>query len=152
MKRLFPYYVGKCENYMVTTDCHDSYGIVYHNQKTLSYNYYYTPEDEIEKERMWRYFEDHDSLDTEIELKDVADGTYQVKCYCINEKNGSALNIWQDMGFEKELSRNDIKYFRRVCEPKLTIQKCVAENGILRLHLNMLENEIGFMKVRLMTD
>lgn len=152
LKRLYPYFVGKSENYLITTDQHGNYGIVCHNQKTLGYNYFYTLEDEVAKERMWRYFENRDHLDAEIELKGVTDGLYQVKYYCINEKCGSVLNIWEDMGFEKELSRNDIKYFRRVCEPKLTIQKCRAENEMLRLHLNLMENEIGFMKVRLITN
>lgn len=152
LNRLYPFFIGKSDNYFITTDKHDSYGIVYHNQRELSYNYYYTEEDKIDKNRIWTYFEDQKMLELEIELHDVTNGTYQVKCYCINEKNGSALDIWKDMGFEKELSRSDIKYFRRVCEPKLTIQKCKAENGILRLKMNLLDNEIGFMKTRLMTE
>jgi len=147
MDRLFPYYIGKSENYLITTDKHDSYGIVCHNQKSLGYNYYYTKENEIEKERMWRYFEDTNSLDLEIDLKDVKDGIYQVKYYSINEKNGSALNIWGEMGYEKELSRNDIKYFQKVCEPKLIIQKCEAKQNCLKLKMNLLANEIRFVKI-----
>lgn len=149
MKRLFPYYVGKSENYLITKDNHDSYGIICHNQRPLSYNYYYTVENELEKKEMWRYFEDRNSLHLEIDLKDVTDGIYQVKYYSINERNGSALDIWQDMGYEKELSRNDVRYFRRVCEPKLIIQQCEAKHNILKLKINLLANEIRYVKIRL---
>lgn len=124
LRRLYPWYVGRGDNYLISTDQHDSYGIVCHNQRKLGYNYYFTKEDELEREHLWKYFEDRNKMELNLTLTDVAAGTYQVKMYRINEQNGSALNIWQEMDYEKELSRNDIKYFRRVCEPKLTIQKC----------------------------
>ncbi len=149
MRRLYPYYVGKGEQYLISTDRHNSYGIVCHNQRALGYHYYYTREDQVEKEHLWKYFEDRDALDIQLELKDAVPGTYQVKCYRINEKNGNVLNIWKEMDYEKELSRNDIKYFRRMCEPKLTIQKAEVKDGTLKLNIPMEANEIAFIRVRL---
>lgn len=150
LKRLYPYYIGRGENYLISTDQHDSYGIICHNQRKLGYNYYFTKEDEIEKEHLWKYFEDRNGLELCLTLTDVTDGVYQVKTYRINEQNGSALNIWQEMDYEKELSRNDIKYFRRVCEPKLTIQKCESREGVLSLQVQMQPNEIAFVRIRLL--
>lgn len=150
LRRLYPWYVGRGENYLISTDQHDSYGIVCHNQRRLGYNYYFTKEDEIEKEHLWKYFEDRNGMELNLTLTDVTEGIYQVKMYRINEQNGSALNIWGEMDYEKELSRNDIKYFRRVCEPKLTIQKCEAVEGVLNLQVQMLPNEIAFVRIRLM--
>lgn len=148
LKRLYPYYIGKGENYLITTDGHDSYGIVCHNQKVLSYSYYFTKEDELEKEHLWKYFENKDGLNLELELSDLENGTYQMKTYRINEHNGSALNIWAEMEYEKELSRNDIKYFRRVCEPKLTIQKIEVDSDVLKIVVPMEANEIAFVRIR----
>lgn len=148
LSRLYPYYIGRGENYLITTDQHDSYGIICHNQRKLGYNYYFTKEDEIEKEHMWKYFEDRNGLKLCLTLTDVADGAYQVKTYRINEQNGSILNIWKEMDYEKELSRNDIKYFRRACEPKLTIQKCRVAEGKLSLQVQMQPNEIAFVRIR----
>lgn len=150
LKRLYPSYIGRGENYLISTDQHDSYGIVCHNQRKLGYNYYFTKEDEIEKEHLWKYFEDRNGLELNLTLTDVTEGVYQVKTYRINEQNGSALNIWQEMDYEKELSRNDIKYFRRMCEPKLTIQQCEAVEGVLNLQVQMQANEIAFVRIRLM--
>lgn len=150
LKRLYPYYLGKADNYLLTTDKHDSYGIICHNQRPLGYHYYFTKEDELEKEHLWKYFEDRDNLDLCLELLDVPNGTYQIKSYRINEQNGSVMGIWKELGYEKELSRNDIKYFRRVCEPKLTIQQMQVESGILKLEIGLQANEFAFVRVRLL--
>ena len=150
LQRLYPYYVGNNEHYLISTDKHSSYGIVCHNQKVLSYNYFFAKEDEIEKEHLWKYFENRDILELDLVLEDVEDGSYQVKTHRINDQNGSALNIWAETEYEKELSRNDIKYFRRVCEPKLTIQKLEAKKGRLHLNIRLLPNEIAFIRIRLL--
>ena len=148
MKRLYSNCAGKGENYLISTDGADSYGIVCHNQRTLGYNYYFTKEDELEKEHLWKYYEDRDELDLKLELRDVADGRYKIKMYRINEQNGCVLNIWQELDFEPELSRNDIKYFRRMCEPRLIIQKTEAKDHTLKLNILMQANEIVFVRVR----
>lgn len=150
MRRLYSNYVGKGENYLISTDGHDSYGIICHNQRPLGYNYYFTKEDEIDRAHLWKYFENRDELDLNLELDDVENGNYQIKLYRINEQNGSVSNIWADMDFEPELSRNDIKYFRRVCEPKLIIQKVEVEKHKLKINIPMQPNEIAFVRVRLM--
>lgn len=148
LQRLYPYYIGKGANYLITTDQHDSYGILCHNQRKLGYIYYLTREDQLEKESLWKYFEDRDSLDLQLELNDLPNGTYQIKTYCINIKNGNVMNIWKEMDYEKDLSRNDIKYFRRMCEPKLTIRKQEVEDAKLKLSIQMQYNEIAFIRVQ----
>ena len=133
---------------MISTDQHDSYGIICHNQKALGYNYYFTKEDELEKEHLWRYFENRDELELNLTLTDMSEGTYQIKVYRINEKNGSVFSIWSEMEYEKQLSRNDIKYFRRACEPKLTIQKIKTEDSKMNLNIQLIANEIAFIRIR----
>lgn len=150
LNRLYPYYVGKGENYLITTDSLDVYGIVCHNQKKLNYNYYLSKEDEIDRGNTWKYYENRDALELEILLTDVEPGIYQLKTYRINESNGSVLNIWSDMDFESEITRNDIKYFRRICEPKLTIQKLPAVDNQLNIKIEMEPNEIAFIRARRM--
>ena len=70
------------------------------------------------------------------------------RIYRKNEQCGSILNIWEEMEYESELSRNDIKYFRRACERKLTIQKCEAKDGNIQLNIEMAANEIMFIRMR----
>ncbi|MBD5463297.1 MAG: helix-turn-helix domain-containing protein [Lachnospiraceae bacterium] len=147
LNRLYPYYIGHGDNYLISTNQHQTYGIICHNQKVLNYNYYFTDENQMDREHLWKYFDDKDSLELHFTLRDVEEGRYQMKVYRINEKSGSVLDIWAELGYEKELSRNDIKYFRRVCEPKLTMQKCDTENGMLKFAVMLVANEICFIKL-----
>lgn len=148
MNRLFPYYIGRDEHCLITTDRHDNYAIVCHNQQELNYNYYLTPEPEIEKESMWKYYEGRKKLTLKIRLEGVIDGVYKIKTYRINDSSGSVLKIWGDMEYEKELSRNDLKYLRRACEPAMTIRHEEAHEGDLLIEEEMQPNEILLIRVR----
>lgn len=148
LNRLYSYCIGRGKNYLISTDRHGSFGIICHNQRPLGYQYYYTREDEMEKERLWKYYEDRENLEMKLQIEGIQAGYYQVKTYRINEQNGNMLGIWKEMGFERELSRNDIKYFRRMCEPKLTISKLEAEKEVLDITIRLQPNEIAFIRVR----
>lgn len=93
-------------------------------------------------------FEDREAKELAIRLRDVRDGVYQMKTYSINEKNGSVLDIWAEMEYESELTRNDIKYFRRTCEPRLKIQKVEAKEQTLDLDVTLAANEIAFIRLK----
>lgn len=147
LNRLYTYEVAKGNNYLITTDRHNNYGIICHNQKKLNYNYYFIREDEVVKDQMWKYFEDRESLELHLHLTNMEDGEYKAKIYRINDSSGSIMNIWNELDFEKELSRNDIKYFRRVCEPKLVIRKIKVTDNKIDFHLKMEANEIVYIKI-----
>lgn len=148
LNRLYSYFVGKGENYLISANGHGSYGIVCHNMRKLNYNYYFSKEDELEKEQMWKYMEDQKQLDLKIELEDVEAGEYQLKIYRINYYNGNVLGIWGEMGFIKDVDREDIKYFRRVCEPKMLIDNFRVTDCKIPLHLTLEPNEITFVRIR----
>lgn len=148
MNRLFPYYIKKDKNYLLTTDRHHNYSIVCHNQQLLNYNYFLTPEPAIEMEGTWKYYEDPKRLKLHLHLKDMREGHYRVKVYRISSKYGSVLDIWETMGYDNELSRNDIKYLRRICEPNLTIRKMDTVKDHLILDEELAPNEICLIRVR----
>lgn len=149
---LYPYVIGKGDNFLITSNLRGNYGIVCHHMKNLSYHYYLTDEEKIEKENIWRCFEDRDILELSIELDDVDDGDYQIKIQRINEKSGSVLDIWKDLGYQDELSRAEIKYFRRICEPRLTIQKARAKNRKIAVRMDMAPNEVAFVLLEKIFD
>lgn len=78
----------------------------------------------------------------------MEDGVYQMKMYRVNEKNGSILYIWKEMQYTQELDREDLKYFKRTCEPKLTIEKIRAEEGRIKTKIRLLSNEIIYIKIQ----
>lgn len=148
LNRLEKYFVGKGNNYIVTTDGMDRYGILCQNQKILNYNYYYEEENKVQKENIWKYFEDRKSLTLNMKLVGLAEGTYKIKIYRVNEMNGNILKIWEELKFDDELSRNDIEYLRRVCEPKLEISKQDTQENTLALQIKLGANEIAYVRIR----
>ncbi len=147
LNRLYPELVSKGENYLISSDGYGAYGIVCHNFKPLSYNYYHADEDSLERDKLQMYLEDTETVKMSICLEDVDSGEFQAKIYSINEENGSVMSIWRDLGYENNLTREDIKYFRRNCEPRLSIKKVMSVNGTLKFEISMQPNEIVFINL-----
>ena len=51
------------------------------------------------------------------------------------------------MCIRDRLSRDDVKYFRRICEPRLTIERICVEGQMLAFKLRMEANEIAFIEI-----
>lgn len=147
LNQLYSNDVGKGGNYLVTEDGHGNYGIVCHNCKKLSYNYYHIEEDQLDREHMSKYFEDLDELSLRFKLLDIEEGLYQQKIYRVNENNGSVQRVWREMEFASDLSREDIHYIQRVCQPKLSMQKVRAAGQPLELELRLQPNEIAYISL-----
>lgn len=145
LNRLKSEFIGKGDHYLITKDGHGNYGIVCHNCKKLSYNYYYVEEDRLDRDHMSKYFDDLNPLTLKLDLVDVADGIYKMKTYRINEENGSVQRIWKEMEYETDLSRDDFKYIQRGCQPKLTIQKISAKENRVQVQITMMANEIAYI-------
>ena len=145
---LYPYHIAHSAQYLLTTDRHESYSLVCHNQKELNHQYYLSEEDSIRRDRTRSYFRDLDPLQISLTLTGLGDGAYQIKTYQINEQSGDTLAAWSDMGFESELSKNDIAYLRRVCGPRMTIQTAEVKGGSLPLRMNLEPNELRFVRIR----
>ena len=94
LKKLYPYFVDKSENFLITTNRRNNYSIVCHNMKNLNYYYYLKGEEQQEWGKLWKNFDDQSSLTLDISLKDVENGEYRVSIQKINDKNGSIQDIW----------------------------------------------------------
>jgi len=147
MNRMYEKLIRKDTNYIITTDGHNNYAIVCHNQQKLNEFYYLTPETKIQKEGLWKYFDQTFLLNLDISLTDVKNGTYKVKTYRINHKYGSVLDIWADMSYENDLSRNDIAHLQKVCEPMISIRKEEAASGTLKVRETLEPNEIMLIRI-----
>ena len=147
LNRLYGQLIGLEGNYIISTDGYNNYAIVCHNQQKLNEFYYLTPETKIQKDGIWKYFDQTHQLELRISLTDVKEGNYKIKTYRINNKYGSALDIWAAMNYENNLSRNDIDHLKKVCEPSISIRNIKAENQVLNIQETLEPNEIILIRV-----
>ena len=147
MNRMKPYVVGRSREYIITVDDSENFIIICHNQKRLNYNYYLTDEGDINKEELWKYYEDNDPLKISFKLRDVSFDKYKARVYRVNEDSGSILDIWKGLDFDN-LTRNDIRFCRRICEPHLSIYKGEVENGVLDFDIQLKANEVACISLK----
>lgn len=148
LNRLYPNYVQKSEHALVSTDGRGSYGILCHNQKLLGSIYFLTDEDKMDKDEMWKYFEDLDKLNLHIVLHGARDGKYRVRVFRVNERNGSIADHWKKMEFDMELSGNDVRYLMHSSTPQLQIRKEETRGGELELQVRLDANEFDYVEIR----
>ncbi len=145
MNHLYPYCIAKNANGILTTDRHGNFAAVLHNERPLNYTYYMTEEDEIDYRHLERYFTDLNPLETTIKIADLGDRSYQMRMYRVGEGTGSVQHVWGKLGYEEDLSREDVLYLRRSCEPELTLQKVRTDGGTLSVRVRLGANEILFV-------
>lgn len=147
--RLADHQIALEDNFIVTTNRRNSYCIAAHNKRPLSLYYYKTPENAVEKEKLLKYYEDEVILEQNLELNDVENGAYEIRTQKVNEYSGSLLNLWKELGFSESLSRRDIQYIRKVCEPHYKLEYMQVTDNRIRLKLVMQPNEITLIEIRL---
>lgn len=150
MNMLADYQVGAADNFLITTDRRNNYYIIAHNKRKLSYLFYKTPENMIEKERMSRYYEDEECMEINIGLTDMKNGEYQVRVHRVSARYGSILDLWKELGFSEHLSRKDIMYLQRICEPHLLFYSETVTQNFLPLKFVVEANEIVLIEIRRM--
>lgn len=148
MNGLGKYQIGSGSNFMITTDNRNNFYIMIHNIRKLGYYYFKTPEDQIEKERISKICEDEDTFEQELELNDVKNGEYQIRIHKVNAHHGSILDLWKELDYSDNLSRKDIMYLKRICEPQLLFYKIEVINRRLRIRILMEANEFALIEVK----
>ena len=147
LNHMYGNFVHSGSHYLLTADGMGNYNMVCHNMRPLSHYYYLTPEERIEKDKVWCCFEDLDPMSLEFCLEDMENGEYLMKIHRVNRSCGSILDEWAAMNYHRELLREDIKYFRRVCEPRMAIENCVVEKRQLNFLLKLEANEIALIQI-----
>ena len=61
---------------------------------------------------------------------------------------GNVLGTWGELGYIRDMDREDVKYFRRVCEPKMLIDNMNVVRHQMEINLTLEPNEITFVRIR----
>ena len=140
------------EHYLLTTDGNGAYSLVCHNCKELNDSYYLEKENALDREHPNRYFKDLEQLTLKLHIQGAENGLYQMKTYRMNDRTGAIQQVWSQMGFDRNLSKPDIRYVRNVCVPSLTIQTQTVTSEELGIHVNLEANEMMLIILYRMTE
>lgn len=139
------YYIGSNENCMITTSGRDSYSIACHNYKHPNIQYYMKREDDIDIRKIHQFFDDLRPLKISFRIRNVRNGTYQMKIRSINTRYGSVQNEWLRMGLSDNLNSQDVDYLRNICTPHITIQNCTVTDNTLIFDTILEAQEIQYI-------
>lgn len=62
-------------------------------------------------------------MEAELELNNIANGSYSIKNYQIGVNTSSILNQWMELGKDIDLNVEDIDYLKRICVPHIKISQ-----------------------------
>lgn len=147
LNRLGNNLIEKGKNYIVTTGDYNEWEIVCHNYKFLSYEYFINSEDEVMINKLYRYYEDQNISEIEMILDKMNPGVYDIKTYSINTHYGSVQDEWIRMSCPNYLTLEEIEYLKRICVPRIGIQRMNVEGSQLRFSTRLEPNEIQYIKI-----
>lgn len=147
MNRMGNELLQKGNNYMITSNSHNSFYIACHNYKHFNYYYYIKPEDLIPVKDQYNIFEDEDDLLIHFKIKNVRNGKYNIKIFSMNRKHGSILDEWELMGLTSSLSYDDIEYFKRICTPRISQSNYEVTSGSFKIDIALKPHEINIIQI-----
>lgn len=152
LNRLGNCLIAKGENYIITKKKGNRYQILLFNYKHFDLNYYLIPEENISYNSQNNIFENQDNQSIELELQDVSNGRYKLKEITLNSEHGSILDEWVSSGKINNLKRDEIKYLKETCVPKMKIKQLEIQNNKIILNSNIAPHEVKLFEIDLIRD
>lgn len=148
LKKLGKKVIEKGANYIVTTNEFQSFQILCFNHVEFGLNYFLKEEDSYEARELNTLFKDSKSIQIKIILNNlINDKQYLIKQRVVNEKHGSILDKWIELGSEQELGPEDIIYLKQTCVPHMSINKKTVNGNKLQLDVELLPHEMRFIQI-----
>ena len=144
LSRLCDQLVAKGENYVITRDLHGKLSLVYHNMKEFNY---LLGRREPTYENLHLFFKDTDPLDIQIDLVNLVNGEYKVRCSTVHSDSGSLLDEWLRFGVETELNQDELRYLDRISTNRITVKRQSVTDGTMTIKLNVRANEFGLIEI-----
>lgn len=140
--------IEKGENYIITKNEEKHIQILCFNNKNLSPKYFLVEEDRHKPEEVSQLFLNKDPLNLKIRLeKLIYNGTFAVRQKIVNEKHGSILDQWIEMGCEKELLPEDVRYLQQTSVPAVKMERIRVIDQYLELDINLIPHEMRWISI-----
>ena len=102
---------------------------------------------DITETNRYTAFDTTKALDVSLQLKEVANGNYNIKEYFVNRHHGNAYDIWLEMG-AIPLSPQDTDLLRGLCVPNFHQSRLFAEKHTLTYTTQLEPFEIRFAELK----
>lgn len=142
MNSLGKYCIKRDSNYIITSTEKKSYYVLCFNYKHYNYSYYTGDEDITEPEKIDDLFKDNDSARLDIVLNGVEAGNYVIKKRSVSPKEGNLLSEWRNFQYDGDLDSKDIKYIRRACYPRMSMEHKAVKDSKIEFHVKLDAHEI----------
>lgn len=139
------YLVQKGEDFIILKGSVDRYMIGMCNYTYVSEYNGYTLHNQIPPEDAYKIFESPKTKNIELELHNMAEGTYQIILYQINRKHGSAFDEWARNGYPEWLSKDDLDYLRSTIQPLRTLYQKSTCDGSMQFRFHLEPHEVVFL-------
>lgn len=141
LNHLKAYLLGKSKHVIITTDGKGKYSLVCHNAKSLNYLYTMIDENEIKKESINDFYDDLSALHLKFQIDHVENGEYIIQEYSITQEKGSVQDIWKNMGYIDQLSREELAYIKECSQPYVEMRRIHVHNNTLYIDTTLKANE-----------
>lgn len=75
-------------------------------------------------------------------LNGVEAGNYVIKKRAVSPKEGNLLSEWRNFQYDGDLDSKDIKYIRRACYPRMSMEHKAAKDSKIEFHVKLDAHEI----------
>lgn len=147
LSRLGNFVIQRGENYLITQSNEDSYELLAHNNKNLSFFYcenYSTRSDLYYTDP--KIYDDWDNLQLNLTLFNILPGKYKIKQYLLGDNFGCLASELKRLNIKGKIDNEELQYLRSVTIPQqYFFEQKVKDNLEIAATLN--PNEVIFMKI-----
>ena len=147
LNRLYKDSVTMKKGCLITSNKHRHYKFLVHHFVNPNTAYYLKDEDQLSAFHIEQMIETQDKKIIHVKIKDVPDGYWQIRRYCINQETGCILNEWLNLDIDLELRTAEQNYLKRICTPRLFIRKQYTEQGVLEFDIELEPNEVQYLHI-----
>ena len=130
-----------------------SFRAVCANQIWFNIGYYLREEEEITPENMDAVVVRSPACTWNLVIDGLEEGAeYVIRTRSVNRHHGSIQDEWMRLGFEGQLTREDVKYLREICVPHLSMTHAKVYNGRLVHKIVLDEQEFQMLHIFQVND
>ena len=145
-KQLYKDMAMEKDGYLVTINEYNHYKILAHNLVNMDTAYYLKEEDQLSSLSIEQMTKTNEPKKIHIKIEGIPEGCWQIRKYCLNQKNGSILNEWLNLDMDTEIRMEELNYLERVW-PGMFIHKQYTEKNTLEFDIELEPNEVQYLHI-----